>query len=130
MFALSGQGCVTLKRLFVHESIYQALTEALISCAQNQRLGDEFDPETTLGPIQNRPQLARMQTTWEEIQEAKAPILYHGEVPSEGAGLFFPVILLDNPPAEAAYVIRENFGPLRSVIKYKDLDDAILPAPV
>jgi acyl-CoA reductase-like NAD-dependent aldehyde dehydrogenase len=125
MFALSGQGCVTLKRLFVHESIYQDLTEALISCAQNQKLGDGFDPETTLGPIQNRPQFARMQTTWEEIQEAKAPILYQGEVPSEGAGLFFPVTLLDNPPAEAAYVIQENFGPLRAVIKYKDLDEAV-----
>jgi len=41
------------------------------------------------------------------------------------AGLFFPVTLLDNPPAEAAYVIRENFGPLRAVIKYKDLDEAV-----
>jgi acyl-CoA reductase-like NAD-dependent aldehyde dehydrogenase len=55
MFLLSGQGCITLKRLFVHESIYQALSEALISCAQHQKLGDGFDPATTLGPIQNRP---------------------------------------------------------------------------
>jgi acyl-CoA reductase-like NAD-dependent aldehyde dehydrogenase len=125
MFLLSGQGCITLKRLFVHESIYQALSEALISCAQHQKLGDGFDPATTLGPIQNRPQFARLQTTWEEIQEAKTPLLYQGEVPSEGAGLFFPVTLLDNPPAEAAYVIRENFGPLRAVIKYRNLDEAI-----
>jgi acyl-CoA reductase-like NAD-dependent aldehyde dehydrogenase len=125
MFINSGQGCITLKRLFVHESIYQALAEALISCAQRQKLGDGFDPATTLGPIQNRPQFARMQTTWEEIQEAKAPILYQGEAPSGGAGLFFPVTLLDNPPAEAAYVIRENFGPLRAVMKYRDLDEAV-----
>jgi acyl-CoA reductase-like NAD-dependent aldehyde dehydrogenase len=125
MFALSGQGCVTLKRLFVHESIYRALTEELISCAQHQKLGDGFDPETTLGPIQNRPQFARMQTTWEEIREAKTPILYQGKVPSEGAGLFFPVTLLDNPPPEAAYVIQENFGPLRAVIKYQDLEEAV-----
>jgi acyl-CoA reductase-like NAD-dependent aldehyde dehydrogenase len=125
MFALSGQGCVTLKRLFVHERIYQALTEALISCARHQRLGDGFDPETTLGPIQNRPQFARMQTIWEEIEEAKAPILYQGKVPSEGAGLFFPVTLLDNPPAEAAYITREIFGTLRSVIEYRDLDEAV-----
>lgn len=125
MFLLSGQGCVTLKRLFVHESIYQALTEALISCAQHQKLGDGFDPETTLGPIQNRPQFARMQATWKEIQEAKASILYQGKVPSQGAGLFFPITLLDNPPAEAAYVIRENFGPLRSVFKYQDINEAV-----
>ena len=39
--------------------------------------------------------------------------------------MFFPVTLLDNPPAEAAYIIRENFGPLRAVIKYQDLDEAI-----
>ncbi|MCU1250974.1 MAG: hypothetical protein JWQ49_4003, partial [Edaphobacter sp.] len=39
--------------------------------------------------------------------------------------MFFPVTLLDNPPAEAAYVIRENFGPLRAVIKYQDLDEAV-----
>src|SRR5260370_21765295 len=119
MFALSGQGCVTLKRLFVHESIYPALTDALISCAQRQKLGDGFDPETTLGPIQNRPQFARMQTTWEKIQEAKTPVLYQGIVPSEGGGLFFPVTLLDNPPAEATYVIRKIRGPLRARIKYR-----------
>jgi acyl-CoA reductase-like NAD-dependent aldehyde dehydrogenase len=77
------------------------------------------------GPIQNRPRFARMQRTWQEIQEAKAPFLYQGEVPSEGVGLFFPVTLLDNPPAEAASVIRENFGPLRAVIKYQDLDEAV-----
>ena len=39
--------------------------------------------------------------------------------------MFFPVTLLDNPPAEAAYIIRENFGPLRAVFKYKDLDEAV-----
>src|SRR6202030_366024 len=88
MFQLSGQGCVTLKRHFVHESIYQALTQPLISCPQHQKLGDGFDPDTTLGPVQNRPQFARMQTTWNEIQEAKARVLYQGEVPSQGAGLF------------------------------------------
>jgi acyl-CoA reductase-like NAD-dependent aldehyde dehydrogenase len=125
MFLLSGQGCITLKRLFVHESIYESITEALISCAQRQKLGDGFDPKTTLGPLQNRPQFARMQTTWKEIQQAKAPVLYQGDVPSQGAGLFFPVTLLDNPPAEADYVLRENFGPLRAVIKYHGLDEAV-----
>jgi acyl-CoA reductase-like NAD-dependent aldehyde dehydrogenase len=66
-----------------------------------------------------------MQTTSKEIREAKTPILYQGKVPSEGAGLFFPVTLLDNPPAEADYVVRENFGPLRPVFKYRDLDEAV-----
>lgn len=125
MFAFSGQGCITLKRLFVHESIYGAVTEALISLAQLQKLGDGFDPATTLGPIQNRPQFMRLQKTWEEIQKAGVRILYRGDVPTEGAGLFFPVTLLDNPPADAEFVLQENFGPLRSVIKYSDVDEAV-----
>ena len=37
----------------------------------------------------------------------------------------FPITLLDNPPAEATYVIREDFGPLRAVIKYRNLDETV-----
>ena len=60
-------------------------------------------PETTLGPIQNRPQFARMQTTWEEIQngEGSDPLSRGSSI--GGCQPVFPrVTLLDNPPAEAA----------------------------
>lgn len=90
MFLLSGQGCVTLKRLFVHQSIYQALTEALISCAEHQKLGDGFDPETTLGPIQNRPQFARTQTTWEEIKRRRLRSSIKGKFHQRVPACFFP----------------------------------------
>jgi succinate-semialdehyde dehydrogenase / glutarate-semialdehyde dehydrogenase len=45
--------------------------------------------------------------------------------PIGGCRPVFSVTLLDNPPAEAAYVIRENVGPLRAVIKYQDFDEAV-----
>ena len=53
MFVLSGQGCVCLKRLYIHENIYSAVTDALIAVARSARVGDGFDPDTRLGPVQN-----------------------------------------------------------------------------
>ncbi len=48
MFLLNGQACIGLKRLFVHEDLYDALTQAICACAARQRVGDGFDPEATL----------------------------------------------------------------------------------
>ncbi len=125
MFTFSGQGCITLKRLFVPAALYDELTAGLIAIAKQQKLGDGFDPQTTLGPIQNRAQFLRLEETWREIKAAGTAILFRGEVPESGAGLFFPVTLLDNPPADAPYVQRENFGPLRAIIKYDSVDEAV-----
>lgn len=125
MFTFTGQGCITLKRLFVHADVYERLAAHLVEIAQQQKLGDGFDPEVTMGPIQNRPQFSRLEETWREIQASGTAILFRGEAPTAGAGLFFPVILLDDPPADAPYVVRENFGPIRAVFRYEDLDDAI-----
>jgi acyl-CoA reductase-like NAD-dependent aldehyde dehydrogenase len=125
MFAFSGQGCITLKRLFVPTQLYARLSAALVECAQQQKLGDGFDPETTFGPIQNRAQFLRLQETWREIEASGAPVLFRGDAPKDGAGLFFPITLLDNPPADAPYVQRENFGPLRAIMKYDDVNEAV-----
>jgi len=125
MFRLSGQGCICLKRLYIHESIYIAVTDALIAIASATVTGDGFNPETDLGPVQNRPQYTRLQFLMEEIDRSGAPILYRGDVPTRTKGFFIPVTLLDNPPDDATFVTQEVFGPIRSVFKYKDLDEAI-----
>jgi len=53
MFVLSGQGCICLKRLYIHENIYTAVRDALVAVARSARVGDGFDPDTVLGPVQN-----------------------------------------------------------------------------
>jgi len=78
-----------------------------------------------LGPVQNRLQYQRLQSTWEEIKKSRATILFRGDVPTNEKGFFFPVTLLDNPPEDASYVAQEVFGPIRSVFKYKTVDEAI-----
>lgn len=128
MFLLNGQACVGLKRLYVSETIYDELAAALVAIAARQRLGSALDPEATWGPVQNRDQLDHLNATWSEIQADGAPLLFRGEAPESEGGYFFPITLLDNPSNHAAYVQQENFGPLRSVMKYSSLDDAVRAA--
>jgi acyl-CoA reductase-like NAD-dependent aldehyde dehydrogenase len=125
MFLLSGQGCICLKRLYIHEDIYPALTNALVAVARSAKVGSGLDPDTVLGPVQNRLQYQRLQSVWEEIRKSGATILFRGDVPTNEKGFFFPVTLLDNPPEDASYVAQEVFGPIRSVFKYKTVDEAI-----
>src|SRR5467141_1472206 len=124
MFLVNGQGCITIKRLLVHESRYDEGAAALSKFAAEQVLGDGFDPATTIGPIQNRAQLLRLQATWAAIQKDGVAVLYRGDE-IEGKGNFFPVTILDNPSPHADDVKLENFGPLRSLIKYGTIDEAI-----
>ncbi|MET0409921.1 MAG: aldehyde dehydrogenase family protein [Polyangiaceae bacterium] len=128
MFMLSGQTCIGLKRLYVHEADYDALTRALVAHARTQHVGAAFDPSAALGPIQNLPQLLRLEAAWAEIQRSGARVLYRGDNPRDSRGLFFPITLLDDPPSDAPYVREEHFGPLRSVMKYRTLEEAFLKA--
>jgi hypothetical protein len=125
MFLLSGQGCICLKRLYIHENIYSALTDALVAVARSVRVGDGFDPDAVLGPVQNHLQYQRLQSAWREITKSGATILFRGDVSANGKGFFFSVTLLDNPPEDASFVTHEIFGPIRSVFKYKTVDEAI-----
>jgi acyl-CoA reductase-like NAD-dependent aldehyde dehydrogenase len=125
LFFLSGQLCVGLKRLFVPESLYPRLTKALVAYAKTITVGDGFKANTALGPVQNRLQYDRLRATERDIERLKAKILFRGDVPEEWAGLFIPVTLLDDPSDDWPFVSDEVFGPIRSVLKYKDLNDAV-----
>ena len=125
MFLLNGQGCITLKRLYVHEDVYSALGTALIACARHTKTGDGFGPDSALGPIQNRAQYERLQSTLKAIENSGTKILYQGQIPQGSKGFFVPVTILDNPRDDAQFVKEEVFGPIRSMLKYKDVEEAI-----
>jgi acyl-CoA reductase-like NAD-dependent aldehyde dehydrogenase len=94
MFMLSGQ-----------------VAQGICACAARQQLRDGLDPEATLGPIQNRPQLDRLNAAWDEIQRDGAPLLFRGESPAGDEGLFFPITILDNPRYDAPYVTQRTSAP-------------------
>ena len=125
MFLLSGQACICVKRLYIHESIYPVLTDALVAVARSAKVGNGLDPATVLGPVQNHLQFERLKLVWDEIRRSKTTVLFRGEVPQEGKGFFSPITILDNPPDDASFVAQEIFGPIRSVFRYKTVDEVI-----
>ncbi len=126
-FINNGQTCAALKRLYVHESIYDALCEELVAQLSGTVMGNGLDEGTTQGPIANRMQYDRVVELLEDAKEHGGRILCGGEVPDE-PGYFVPFTLIADVSDGTRVVDEEQFGPILPIIKYKDLDDAIARA--
>nr|WP_196251560.1 aldehyde dehydrogenase family protein [Cupriavidus necator] len=126
-FANNAQYCLAIKRLYIHEDIYDRLARALVRLAQETRVGPGDMGGVQLGPVQNRRQFERLKALLEDTRSAGYRILAGGEV-AEGSGYFFPVTLVDNPPDSARVVREEPFGPILPLLKFRDVDDAIARA--
>ena len=123
-FHNSGQTCACLKRLYVHESIYEELCDELAKLAKEAVVGDGLKPETQLGPVQNKAQLAYVLELAEDARAHGARILSGGHA-REGAGYFFEPTVVADVTDGVRLVDEEQFGPILPVIKYSDIDDAI-----
>lgn len=124
-FYNSGQNCVAVKRLYVHESLHRAMLEELIAYGSTVPLGNGMDPTTLLGPVQNQPQYRRL---FELIDNSKANghrFALGGEPDPHQQGYFVPVTLIDNPPDSSRIVQEEQFGPILPVLSFKSIDEAV-----
>lgn len=125
-FQNSGQVCIAMKRLYVHESIYDEMCEALAEIANRTIVGDGLEQGTQLGPLQNRMQFERVKELLDDARQ-------HGTVIAGGTGLdkpgYFirPTIVRDISDG-TRLVDEEQFGPVLPVIKFKDADDAVARA--
>ncbi|MGD8339859.1 MAG: aldehyde dehydrogenase family protein [Gammaproteobacteria bacterium] len=126
-FVNSGQVCMAIKRIYAHESIYDELCQALVEEAGNARVGNGLDPETTLGPLQNRMQYDKVCDLIAEIKASGATILCGGAIPDE-PGYFIPPTLVTDVAEDSRLVTGEQFGPVVPILKYSDLEDAIARA--
>lgn len=126
-FSNSAQFCLAIKRLFIHEDIYDAMSQALVDYARTVKIGDGFDPASQLGPVQNAVQFDRLKSLLKDIQDNDQRLLLGGEL-HDGRGYFFPITLVDNPPDDSRVVVEEPFGPILPLLKYKTVDEAIARA--
>lgn len=122
-FMNSGQVCVALKRLYVHESLYDELCAELAARAENAVVGDGMDPETQFGPVQNKAQFDKVVSYFDDAK-ANGTIIAGGEVPDR-TGYFLPLTVVRDIEDGTRIVDEEPFGPILPVLKYTDLDDAI-----
>ncbi len=123
-FTNNGQTCVAVKRVYVPESLQDAVVEALVAEANSVVVGDGMDEATKLGPIQNRPQFDRVAHLVDGALASGARAAAGGAALDRPGYFFAPTILTDAADG-TAIVDEEQFGPALPVIAYRDLDDAI-----
>ncbi len=126
-FINNGQTCAALKRLYVHDSIYDAVCNALVEVAKNVPMGDGLDEKNVLGPIQNKMQYDKVVRLVEEAKKAGARILTGGTAPG-GPGYFYPITLIADAKDGMSIVDQEQFGPALPIIRYTDVEDALARA--
>lgn len=123
-FHNNGQTCACLKRLYVHESIYEALCSELTALARSTKVGNGLEADTQLGPLQNEMQLNVVKSLAEDARAKGARFLCGGkEIP--GKGYFYEPTIVADVSNGMRLVDEEQFGPILPVIKYKTLDEAI-----
>ena len=123
-FVNSGQVCMAVKRIYAHESVYDDLCSALVEEARAARIGNGLDPDTRLGPLQNRMQFDKVSEILLETRESGATILTGGEIPDR-PGYFIPPTLVTDVDDDSRLVSEEQFGPIVPILKFSDPEDAL-----
>ena len=120
----NGQTCVNAKRFIVTEKNYDAFVEGYAAIFKDVTMGDPNDDETGLGPLVSCSQRDQVHSQVEESVAKGATIVAGGKIP-DGTGWFYPATaLVDVTPGQPAYD-DEIFGPVASIIKAKDDEDAM-----
>ncbi len=125
-FQNSGQVCIALKRLYVHESIYDEMCDELARLADSAVIGDGLEQGTQFGPLQNRMQFEKVQGFLEEGRR-HGKVVAGGEVPERPGYFIRPTIVRDIAEGNRL-VDEEQFGPVLPVIKFSDAEDALARA--
>jgi acyl-CoA reductase-like NAD-dependent aldehyde dehydrogenase len=127
-FINTGQTCAALKRLYVHESQYEAVCDALTNVAQATPMGNGLDENNVLGPLQNRQQYDIVARLVEEAKASGARVLIGGNPDVDAPGYFYPTTLVADIDNDNPLVAEEQFGPALPIIKYSTVDEAVAKA--
>lgn len=119
-YMFAGQTCDAVKRLIVHESVYDKLLNMLEAAVSHIVVGDPEDAATTMGPLVSKKQLDTLITQVDDSVKAGAKIVIGGKQPAVLQGAYYlPTILTDITPNMRAWR-EEVFGPVLPVIKFAD----------
>ena len=120
----NGQSCIAAKRFIVHEAVADAFTERFVRAMAALIVGHPMDDRTQVGPLASPRLAADLEAQVRRSVELGARVLTGGRR-IDGAGSYFqPTVLADVPPGSPAYA-DELFGPVASLFRARDLDDAI-----
>lgn len=122
-FQNSGQVCIAMKRLYVHENIYDEVCEELASIANDTVIGDGLEQGTKLGPLNNKMQYDKVKALIEEAKQ-DGNVIAGGEFPDKPGYFIRPTIVRDIKEG-SRLVDEEQFGPVLPVMSFADESEAV-----
>ncbi|SMX82108.1 aldehyde dehydrogenase family protein [Brevibacterium casei] len=125
-FINTGQTCAAMKRLYVPDSLYDQVCEALVEVAGQMPMGVGLEEENVLGPLQNRQQYDIVAGLVQAAKDGGATILLGGDPDEDQPGYFYPTTLVADIDNDNALVAEEQFGPVLPIVRYSDLNQAIV----
>jgi len=120
-FTHQGQICMSANRVLVHEDVFEEFAERYVDKVRSLPVGDPREDATVLGPLITAKQADSLNAVVDRAVADGATAMLRGEV---NGGLFDPVVLRDVTP-DMDVAQRELFGPVVSLIPFKDDDDAV-----
>ncbi|MBE5314765.1 MAG: aldehyde dehydrogenase family protein [Xanthomonadales bacterium] len=117
----SGQSCISVQRILVHDSLYATLREKLITRVEQLKMGNPRDEDTFIGPLIDHAAAERIEAWIREAKDGGARVLAGGE----RRGNLHAATLLQNVPAECRLAREEAFGPVAYLEPFSDFDAAI-----
>jgi acyl-CoA reductase-like NAD-dependent aldehyde dehydrogenase len=127
-FGNSGQWCIAVKRLYVHDSIYDTFRDKFVALAKSKKVGNGLEDGVDFGPIQNKMQFGKLLDLFADVQQNGYDVPVGGTIDENAPGNFVPLTVVDNPPHDSRVVQEEPFGPIVPLIRYTDVSDAIAKA--
>ncbi|WP_040589682.1 aldehyde dehydrogenase [Allomesorhizobium alhagi] len=127
IFAATGQTCIAGSRLLVHDSIHNEFLDKFIELASTARMGDPMSAETQVGPITTQPQYQRVLSCIEMARAEGAECVLGGKPaarPECGDGWFIEPTVFANVSNSMRIAQEEVFGPVLSVIGFREDDEA------
>ncbi len=126
IFGATGQSCVAGSRLYLHDKIADRFLDTMVSRAREIRIGDPLADDTQMGPLATTGQLAHIEREVAHAQEQGAMLLTGGRrPPSLNRGYFYEPTIIACQDQSLRIVDTELFGPVLSVLRFKEEEDAI-----
>jgi glyceraldehyde-3-phosphate dehydrogenase (NADP+) len=120
-FAYSGQVCISVQRMFIHEEVWDEFMAKFVKTAEALRVGDPSDPTTDVGPMVDQANARRTQEWVDEAVALGGRVLTGGRA----EGTFFPPTVLVDTPFHARVCSSEAFAPLVVAYPFKEMSEAI-----
>jgi acyl-CoA reductase-like NAD-dependent aldehyde dehydrogenase len=124
-FVNSGQVCMAIKRLYVHESLHDRLAARLCEQAAGLVVGDGFDPATAMGPVQNLAQFESVKAVLRDVRADPTARILTGGCARAGRGCFIEPTVVTGLAEGSRLVDQETFGPVLLTLSYKTDDEAV-----